>query len=219
MSGTETRKPEPGFRPWPALLFLAAILALPFALRYDFGYGTPETLSVTVAEAGGGSWAGDFATRLFVSPFKTVLAWAAAAFLVFGIAQRAAIAADRAQARSGSPGGWGRAAHLLSGRVRTAAPGYLQASAYWGADNLLGPLRLGVTLFPMVGFVGTVVGLSEAIRNLPAAVKDNDQLQPVLDDLYVAFDTTFLGLVGAIACLVLVRITEPHIDALAREAG
>lgn len=208
----------PGYRPWPAVLFIAAVLALPMALRYDTGHGAPETLSLAVAEAGGGGWLGDFGTRLFVSPFKIVLAWGVLVSLVYGLAQILALGADRRQARAGSAWPGAAVPRFLSGRARTGGTGYLHITASWGADTLLGPLRLGVTLFPMLGFIGTVVGLSEAIRNLPAAVKDQDQLQPVLDDLYVAFDTTFLGLVGALVCLIAVRLAEPHIDALLRDA-
>jgi biopolymer transport protein ExbB/TolQ len=93
---------------------------------------------------------------------------------------------------------------------------YLRAAADWGADAVLAPLRVGVTVFPMLGFLGTVIGLSAAIAELPSAVKDNTKLQPVLDSLYVAFDTTFLGLIGALACILFVRVTEPHVDALGR---
>lgn len=215
MSGSE--RGNPAFRPWPMLIFIGAILALPMALRYDAGFGTPETLSVAASGLGGG-WFGDFAARLFVSPFKIVLAWGVLACLVFGLMQLFAIATDRRQANERPLWPGTGAVRFLSGRVNPRGIGYLDISASWGAEGLLGPLRLGVTLFPMFGFIGTVIGLSEAIRNLPAAVKDQDQLQPVLDDLYVAFDTTFLGLVGALVCLILVRLVEPQIDMLLREA-
>ena len=82
-----------------------------------------------------------------------------------------------------------------------------------------GTLRLGLTAYPMLGFLGTVVGLSGAIESLPNAIGNPDALRPVLTELHVAFDTTLIGLVGALICLVGARVLDGAWDRLSRHAG
>jgi hypothetical protein len=88
--------------------------------------------------------------------------------------------------------------------------------ADWGGDAIVGPLRMGITAFPMIGFLGTVIGLSGAIEALPRAMSDEGALGEVLGSLHVAFDTTLLGLVGALVCLFGARVIDETVDALAR---
>ena len=138
--------------------------------------------------------------RAATNPIAIGMAILTAVILVYAALQALGMLAGGA--------GNGSAAFLrrIAGRPGpvTDAEAYRIALADHGQDRLNSPIRLGLTAFPMVGFLGTVIGLSGAIRDLPAAVQDKAKLPPVLDNLYVAFDTTALGLIGAILCLVLV---------------
>ncbi|CAM9998475.1 unnamed protein product [Chrysoparadoxa australica] len=71
----------------------------------------------------------------------------------------------------------------------------------------------------MLGFLGTVVGLSGAIESLPGAIGNPDALQPVLSELHVAFDTTLLGLIGALICLIGAKAIDQAWERLSRRAG
>ncbi len=61
-----------------------------------------------------------------------------------------------------------------------------------------------ITLLPLLGFAGTILGIMAALRNLPglfseAGVVAPDRLDAVLSGLAGAFETTLLGLLAAIA--------------------
>jgi biopolymer transport protein ExbB/TolQ len=81
------------------------------------------------------------------------------------------------------------------------------------------PLLLGISAFPILGFLGTVVGLSGAIENLPDAIDDKTKLGAVMDDLHVAFDTTLLGLVGAFACVIAASLLADQAETLGRRVS
>ena len=74
----------------------------------------------------------------------------------------------------------------------------------------MGPLRLAQWAFPVVGFIGTVIGVSGAVRTLPQVMKDENKLNELLSSLHTAFDTTFAGL----AASVLVMLMLYFLDAL-----
>ncbi len=68
---------------------------------------------------------------------------------------------------------------------------------------------------PMLGFLGTVLGISVSIggfSGLLANVEDLDKvkssLTQVTGGLSTAFDTTLLGIIAAIICMLLMSITE-----------
>jgi len=65
-----------------------------------------------------------------------------------------------------------------------------------GVDMLLYPLRYGQTLFSAVGFIGTILGISGVVRDLPKVIEDQS-VDGLMAGFYVAFDTTFLGLLVA----------------------
>lgn len=212
----------PSFSPWRPFCALAALIVLPFVLTRDLGGDLLDTLSLSIdgLEPVIGQWGVEFAARLIGNTMRLAFLLGIVTAVLYGLLQLLGVGADRAWVEAG-PGtrrtGLIRAVHALSGRrCGSDRSGFLSASADWGSDTLLSPLRLGVTLFPMLGFLGTIVGLSGAIADLPEAVRDKDRLDPVLRNLYVAFDTTFMGLLGAILCLVLARLTESRIDALVR---
>lgn len=190
------------FRPWPTFfsLLLASVLAV--YITIEAGQAPFATLALWADAEGAamGPYLQGLVSRAATDPICISLA-----MLIFVILAYAALQVFGMLAGSASSS----AATFLrrvAGRPGSVADAeaYRIALAENGQDRLSSPIRLGITVFPMIGFLGTVVGLSGAIRDLPAAVQDKAKLPPVLDSLYVAFDTTALGLIGAILCFILV---------------
>ena len=77
-----------------------------------------------------------------------------------------------------------------------------------GMVSLAQPLRFWLWTFPMLGFLGTVQGLAEAIRLLPAAKPGNAVMKDVMRELYFAFDTTIIGIIAAIVVMMLIQLYE-----------
>lgn len=213
---------RPYFRPWPPFFALIALIVLPFMVARDLGSDLLDAMLLQAdrLEPLIGQWGIEFLGRALGDTMRLGFLLTIAGVLLYGILQLIALRTDRAWALAHPetrPYGWVQVAYAISGRQPGAGRGrYLSDCAAWGGDALLAPLRLGSTVFPMLGFLGTIVGLSGAIADLPSAVRNTDGLGPVLSDLYVAFDTTVLGLVGAILCLVLTRLAEGRIDTLRR---
>jgi len=86
----------------------------------------------------------------------------------------------------------------------------------YGRQCLMSPLRFAQWGFPVVGFIGTVVGVSDAVRQLPKAIRggriEESSLNGVLDGLHVAFDTTFVGLVAAVLATLAIYILDDMWD-------
>lgn len=61
------------------------------------------------------------------------------------------------------------------------------------------------TLFTSVGFMGTIIGVSLAVAGLQDAMVEGDP-GALIGGLSTAFDTTFLGLLGAVLLMVLRRL-------------
>ena len=77
------------------------------------------------------------------------------------------------------------------------------------AELALLPLRFCVWVLPLLGFIGTVVGIARSIVGLEAVIapeaggQSAEGLLAVLGGLQFAFDTTLLGLVTAIPVMLL----------------
>ena len=81
------------------------------------------------------------------------------------------------------------------------------------ADSSYGVLSGIVWIMPILGFIGTVSGLSSAIGGFGAVLSSDesvatlkDSLSPVTANLGVAFDTTFVALVFAMFIQILVTL-------------
>jgi len=88
------------------------------------------------------------------------------------------------------------------------------------------PLQFVIWVLPMLGFIGTVLGITEAIGGLGTIVggggADERSLGQVLGGLRFAFDTTLLGLAGTIplvAGLHWIRARVAHADAVHLVSG
>lgn len=131
----------------------------------------------------------------------------------------------------GEPVSGGRIKRLLSGRGTHEDSGLIAAARRWyqtvsrGEDFLilsdhlllarerqyamnLAPIQYAVWAMPLTGFIGTVVGITDAIAGLGQVVADTSDtsagLEVVLSGLEFAFDTTFVGLVLVIPTMALI---------------
>lgn len=69
------------------------------------------------------------------------------------------------------------------------------------------PIRDAAVIFPAVGFIGTVVGVSSAIGGLNDVI-DSGETGPLLDGLRIAFDTTFIGLVASVVLTTFLYLIQ-----------
>lgn len=75
-------------------------------------------------------------------------------------------------------------------------------------------LRAMTGLLPLLGFVGTVLGIMSALAALPDVLGategpvDDDALRVFLRGLATAFETTLLGLIAAVAASLLIGLTR-----------
>ena len=87
-------------------------------------------------------------------------------------------------------------------------------------DQSLALLRYVVWVLPLLGFIGTVVGISDSIAGLESVIASDGGgqatagLMTVLDGLRFAFDTTLLGLATVIPVMAFLTILERLEDAL-----
>lgn len=190
------------FHPWRVFLAILLLIILALVALSEAGHAPFASVSVWADSEGAilGAYPQGLIIRAMTNPLAIAMAVLIGVTLLYGVLQGFGLLVDRQPNVFGAP-----LFRVLSGRPKqvTNLATYDIALHTMGQDLALSPIRLGLTMFPMVGFLGTVIGLSGAIRDLPAAVDDKTKLAPVLESLYVAFDTTALGLIGAILCLLL----------------
>ncbi len=91
------------------------------------------------------------------------------------------------------------------------------------AELGLAPLRFAVWVLPLLGFIGTVVGIARSIGGLETVIGSgggslpSEGLMTVLDGLRFAFDTTLLGLVTVIPVMALLMILGGREDLLTEQ--
>jgi hypothetical protein len=74
------------------------------------------------------------------------------------------------------------------------------------ASRRMAPINFAIWVLPLLGFIGTVIGISDAIGSLGTVFADGNRaeaLESVLGALRFAFDTTFAGLVLVIPVMGL----------------
>ena len=89
--------------------------------------------------------------------------------------------------------------HFLWTRSRAGPKGFADGYDAFGS--------WGQTILTSLGFLGTVVGVSLAVAGLEQAMRDQET-EPLIRGLSTAFDTTFLGLTGAIQLMFLRQIAR-----------
>lgn len=89
------------------------------------------------------------------------------------------------------------------------APDRFEAQRRHYAELGLLPLRFSVWVLPLLGFIGTVVGVARSIVGLESVIatgpggQSADGLLTVLGGLRFAFDTTLMGLASVIPVMIL----------------
>lgn len=88
-----------------------------------------------------------------------------------------------------------------------------------GADYAIAPMRDAALIYPGLGFLGTVVGISISVGGLAKALASQD-LTELTTGLRIAFDTTFFGLVASLLISLLVLAAQARLtDAEALDAA
>lgn len=81
----------------------------------------------------------------------------------------------------------------------------------------LAPINYAIWVLPLLGFIGTVIGISGAIGGLGGVFAEagrEEALTGVLADLRYAFDTTFVGLAMVIPAMGIATIYRTRSDAV-----
>lgn len=89
--------------------------------------------------------------------------------------------------------------HFLWSLARKSSPSF--------ADAYDGFAAWGQAILTSLGFLGTVIGVSMAVAGLEQAMMEQEPV-PLIRGLSTAFDTTFLGLSGAILLLLMRRMAD-----------
>ena len=90
-------------------------------------------------------------------------------------------------------------------------------------ENKISPIRFIAWALPSLGFIGTVMGISNALNsvaNLPPNVEATSMrmwLQGLVSELSVAFDTTFTALILALTVVFSIHFTQQRIQELFSE--
>jgi len=194
----------------------AAQLALPLLLSWlaaiaviaSFGLALPDLAADETPM---------FAHRLLGNPFvmaiSTVGLWA----ILYGLLQLWSLQAGMQGFAARIAGHAGSvAAPVLTGDANLTASLYADRWETHAARRMA-PLGYAVWVLPLLGFIGTVIGISQAIGGLGQIFAENDRaeaLASVLSALEFAFDTTFAGLVLVLPVMALASLMSLKSDAL-----
>ena len=120
-----------------------------------------------------------------------------------------------------------RAVRLLNAAIATcgaggASPDRLATLAFDGFQSASRQfVRALLPMLPLLGFLGTVIGLATAIAALPqglsAAAGHVPDLSASLAGLAVKFETTLLGLMASLVCSLVLAVLEKREAELAAE--
>ena len=216
------------------ILWLAALLAaLPFLVMWERGIGGVEGIIIALADLVrryGMTWLAGFMERLAGDNMTRGMVAVLLVLLVYAILQLAGAMLDRRQlhrkhnpqkppsslagilaAFTGRPFGLPvvlSAANARHGQNEMGQDELRHVHFDYGRHVLLTPLHLGLWAFPVVGFLGTVIGISGAVAHLPQVLEDNARLNQLLNNLYVAFDTTFVGLAASLFIMAMLAILD-----------
>lgn len=88
-------------------------------------------------------------------------------------------------------------------------------------SNRLSILEFGIWLLPLLGFIGTVIGITQAIDHIGALFIASEQqqqlIQQVMQGLATAFHTTLFGLLSVIPVMLFWYILRAKLEHLLQE--
>lgn len=233
MNESATYRPLTAYFAW-SVIALGLWLAAWAALRH-FGIAMPSQDALPPEDQ-----VLRFLLRLIASDFQCGMAVLFIGTLFYAAAQFAAVKRDDKQvqlafARSPEPVPWWSAllavsagrgpafwrqldSHLSQAPTPASVDGaasVLNDHIRFGGTAAMVPLRFALWLFPMLGFLGTVVGLSFAVNDLAVMVTGDTggglrdpKFKDVLSNLHLAFDTTIQGIIFAIVIIVLLAALD-----------
>jgi len=152
---------------------------------------------------------GGLVERILTNAYCRVMLGVGAAGLAYGLLQALGLAQDRMLESPGRAG-------LLTGRLRPLVGSLAELPAGERRAVLEAcrrrewqPLQFAIWLLPVLGFIGTVWGITGAIGGLSALMGegrlDPSTAEQLLGGLRFAFDTTLLGLGLAIPLMALLH--------------
>lgn len=161
------------------------------------------------------------AQRLFDNPFVVLILLVGLWAFLFGLLQLWAFQADSRGVMARLAGHAGPVVAPIA-----TSDASLTASLFAERWDHLSATRMALLSYviwglPLLGFIGTVIGISGAIGDLGSVFGDTDReeaLASVLAELQFAFDTTFAGLVLVMPVMALSTIVSLKSDA-ARDAA
>jgi hypothetical protein len=214
------------YRAGRVLLALVLLLLLQYALLWDLpGLDTATLLHMLAVGAAwlGLDWLSAFFGRIDGDWFKIGMLSALAVLFGYGLLQWLGVRLDRrclgrvlpaaTADEKDAPSRRQRLVTALSGRPALLCSALGRGDSHalhfgFGRTHLLEPLRFGLWAFPVIGFIGTVLGVSQAVKDLPSAMQDEAALSRVLGSLHLAFDTTFIGLAASVVLMLLLYALE-----------
>ncbi len=213
-------------------MVLAVFVAAALVLTIDHYYAAELRAAASLDDEVRGAL-----TRYLSNPFCLGILAVFLAAACYATLQAVGLRVDTLHLRllvdANDPPGWHGLACRLSGRAPLTMDGLFRAALRWGAsaredqiaalgDHLLlaresqyqqnlGPLHFAVWVLPLLGFIGTVIGITAAIGGLKDVVVSPSGIAPtsggglagVLAGLQYAFDTTFMGLVLVIPTMLM----------------
>ncbi|MGX0905122.1 hypothetical protein ACSSV8_003716 [Roseovarius sp. MBR-79] len=176
-------------------LVVSALLAAALCAAAGLAVPPPEDLATaTLVE------------RLVHNPFVLVIAFVGTWAFLYGLIQLWATGSTRKGGLAGWLSGQGRERQLTKATDTVLAVDLFADQWDFLAARRMAPLSYAVWVLPLLGFIGTVIGISDAIGGLGTVFADGDRqqaLESVLGALRFAFDTTFAGLVLVIPVMAL----------------
>lgn len=156
-------------------------------------------------------------SRLWGNGFVILIAMVGLWALVYGLVQLWALqsTADGVMARLAGHGGV--TPGVVAAPDPTMAAGLFSERWDYLATRRIAPLSYAIWVLPLLGFIGTVIGISNAIGELGqvfAQSARDEALSSVLGALQFAFDTTFAGLVLVIPVMALTTTVSLKSDAV-----
>jgi len=167
-------------------------------------------------------------SRYAANPFCLAIVFVGFWAVVYGLLQVWGAELERRALESGVDASRGlrritaalaRAAMVNGENARDAAlRGQLAADRFEGQRALrAAPLLYAIWALPLLGFIGTVIGISGAIGGLGAVFAETgrqEALTAVLGSLRYAFDTTFLGLAAVLPAMALASLLRTRSEAV-----
>jgi len=159
--------------------------------------------------------------RLFGNGFVVLIGVVGMWALVFGVLQLWGFHSGPSGLMARLAGQCGPAPSVVVAQEASVSAGLFSERWDHLASIRLAPLSYAIWVLPLLGFIGTVIGISDAIGDLGDVFADSardEALASVLGALQFAFDTTFAGLVLVIPVMALSTAVSLKSDA-ARDAA